>query len=189
MKHIDERIIKTKTFLKKALLTLLETEKISKIKITTLCNKAEINRATFYSHYKDISELFDEIIKDFLEQICSFIIKINEQNIKEDRMNSCLSFIQYVDKNSELFLLIFENSHNEENFSEQYKKLKNKINKKISIKYDKNVFSSYITDYYFYAGGAILHTWIKNGKKEAHNEIAFLMLNLLNKGASFYIMT
>lgn len=186
MKKEDERILKSKKFLKKALLTLLEEEKLSNIRVSTLCNKAEINRTTFYAHYKDVLTLFKEIMNEFISHIYSYILKLNEAKTKEESQNMALSFIKYIDDNSDTFLLIFENSTNEEVVSEQYELLIEKINKRISEKYDKKSFTKYITNYYLYAGGAILHTWIKNGKKEAHQDIAFLMLNLINKGASYY---
>lgn len=186
MKKEDARISKSKTFLKRALLSMLGEEKLSKIKINTLCERAEINRATFYAHYKDVNELFDEIINEFMSYIYAYISKISDSEKTEDTKKLFLSFIKYIDKNSDLFILIFENSNNVEKASEQYEKLREKVNRKISFNYDKSTFSLYITNFYFYAGGAILHTWIKNGKKEAHQEIALLMMNLINKGASYY---
>ena len=78
MKKEDARIAKSKIFLKKALLSMLEEKKISKIKINTLCERAEINRATFYAHYKDVVELFEEIINEFMAYIYAYISKISD---------------------------------------------------------------------------------------------------------------
>ena len=79
MKQEDARIINSKKFLKEALITLLTEQKLSKITIKDLCETAEINRATFYAHYKDIQQLFDDIIFDFMSTICIFINGLNEE--------------------------------------------------------------------------------------------------------------
>ena len=77
MKKIDARIVNTKNFLKRALLTLLSNKKLSQITVSNLCNAAEINRATFYFHYKDINQLFEEIVEEYMSETCKFITKIN----------------------------------------------------------------------------------------------------------------
>ena len=74
MKKTDARIINSKKYLKEALLSLLSEMKISDIKVVTLCRRAEINRATFYSHYNNVYELFDETINEFIILASVFFI-------------------------------------------------------------------------------------------------------------------
>ena len=52
------RIKYTKMFLKNAILELLKEKPLNKITIQELCDKAEVNRSTFYAHYLDIYDLF-----------------------------------------------------------------------------------------------------------------------------------
>lgn len=183
---MDQRIITTKKFLKQALLTLLKEKSLSKINVKILCEKAEINRATFYSHYKDITALFNEIIEEFMEKISYFVYQLNADSSKQNRKTAFLQLIKYVDDNSDLFLLVFENNNKIDNYNEQYKELKEKINEKINESYDKNIYSNYVTQYLYYAGGAILYTWIINGKKESYNEIVNIMFILLSKGYTYF---
>ena len=84
MKKTDARIINSKKYLKEALLSLLYEMRISEIKVVSLCQRAEINRATFYSHYNNVYELFNETINEFMNDICKFVSKLNENISKEE---------------------------------------------------------------------------------------------------------
>lgn len=186
---MDARIVTTKKFLKEALLNLLLEQPLSKISVKTLCAHAEINRATFYSHYKDVPSLFDEIISEFISEIGKYVNLINDDLSVIDRKKSFVDLIKFVDRHSSLFVLIFENSSNIENYTEQYQNLRLKIKMKISDEYDKNIYANYITDYFFYAGGSLLYTWISNGKKETPEQLAKLMFALLTQGYSHFNKT
>ena len=67
MKKEDMRTKRTKKALKKALTVLMINESIEKISVTDICNEAEINRVTFYTHYNDKYELLSELLYDLGE--------------------------------------------------------------------------------------------------------------------------
>lgn len=187
MKKIDARVVNTKSFLKKALLTLLTEKSLTQISISTLCRKAEVNRATFYFHYNDINQLFEEVVEEYMSETCKFISNINDIKYKDNRNDIFYDFIKYIDDNSELFVLIFENSNNIEYSYDQYLTLQDKIFEKVGNVGDKKAYASYITNFYIYSGGAILYTWIKNGKKEDYNQLIKIMSKLIIRGASSFI--
>ena len=49
----DARVKYTKMVLKKALLELMQHKPVNKITVKEICERAELNRATFYAHYSD----------------------------------------------------------------------------------------------------------------------------------------
>ena len=53
MKRSDARVRYTRKVLKESLLSLLKEKPINKITVKEVCELAELNRATFYSHYSD----------------------------------------------------------------------------------------------------------------------------------------
>lgn len=67
-KH-DLRVIKTKQILKKALLRLLGTTPLEKMKIAELCREANISRGTFYLHYETIEDLFEEYYAEIMDDM------------------------------------------------------------------------------------------------------------------------
>ncbi|WP_283680113.1 TetR/AcrR family transcriptional regulator [Lentilactobacillus sp. Marseille-Q4993] len=62
---MDKRIEKTKEALTSSLFEMLETQPIENISITDLCNHANVSRRTFYVHYDNIYEIFEDY-RDFL---------------------------------------------------------------------------------------------------------------------------
>lgn len=54
----DRRVRYTKKVIKESLLELLKTTPFEQITVKALCQKAEINRATFYTHYETYSPLW-----------------------------------------------------------------------------------------------------------------------------------
>lgn len=64
----DLRVLKTRRCIHNALMELLSEKPISKITITELCRKAQINRKTFYHHYDTISEIETELESEILDE-------------------------------------------------------------------------------------------------------------------------
>ena len=54
---VDRRIRYTKKMLKDALVRLIQHQHISAITVKELCELADINRSTFYAHFRDPYDL------------------------------------------------------------------------------------------------------------------------------------
>lgn len=65
----DARVRYTKKVIRDAFLSLLREKAAKQITVTELCQQAEINRATFYKHYRDIFDLLERIEAEVLEHI------------------------------------------------------------------------------------------------------------------------
>ncbi len=63
----DLRVIKTKRNIKNVMMDLLQKKPIEKITVTELASHALINKGTFYHHYSDIYDLYQELVSDFIE--------------------------------------------------------------------------------------------------------------------------
>ena len=64
----DNRIQKTKSLLKHALLERLIGEDISDITVSSLCDHAGVSRTSLYKHYRNTGELLDEAMDDLLNE-------------------------------------------------------------------------------------------------------------------------
>jgi len=64
---MDLRVIKTKKNIRDAFLELRKKYSLDEIKVNTLCEKAMVNKTTFYNHYQDIYELSDELEREVLD--------------------------------------------------------------------------------------------------------------------------
>lgn len=66
--NIDRRILKTKRAMRNAVWALMKEKNLSEITITELCQKAEVNRKTFYIHYNTPFDVFNEGIDLFISE-------------------------------------------------------------------------------------------------------------------------
>ena len=64
----DARVRYTKMVLKEALFKCLKEKSIKDITITEVCELAEVNRATFYKHYKDCYDIVKEVEQAQLDE-------------------------------------------------------------------------------------------------------------------------
>lgn len=62
----DKRVIRTKKAIKAALFRIMEDKDISSITISELTQKANVNRRTFYTHYRNITDILNEIEGDLV---------------------------------------------------------------------------------------------------------------------------
>ena len=72
----DRRTRYTQMVLKKSLIEWMEQKPLAKITIKELCERADINRCTFYAHYRDqydlLQQIEDEIISEIRERLSAF---------------------------------------------------------------------------------------------------------------------
>ena len=67
MNKSDARARYTEHILKESLLAILREKPVNRITVKEVCERAEINRATFYAHYRDCFDLEDQIEEELLE--------------------------------------------------------------------------------------------------------------------------
>ncbi|MDD6074941.1 MAG: TetR/AcrR family transcriptional regulator, partial [Clostridium sp.] len=66
---LDRRVRKTRRILRECLTRLLKEKKIQDITVRELTDMADINRGTFYLHYKDVFDLLEQIEQELTEEL------------------------------------------------------------------------------------------------------------------------
>ena len=84
----DLRIRKTKATLYKTYLDLITQKDYDQIKISDICKKANINRSTFYDHFKDKEELASSLLMDTKKELLNEINTISNNNSLQDYLYS-----------------------------------------------------------------------------------------------------
>jgi len=72
-KKINRRVQYTISALKNALIDLVAEKPLQSITVTDICVRADINRSTFYLHYKDARALLSEVEDDIFSEIKSIL--------------------------------------------------------------------------------------------------------------------
>ena len=81
-KKIDRRVRKTKQQLQDGFIQLRKKKDLKDITVKELCELTDLNRGTFYLHYKDIYDLSDQLETDVVASVIEAIP--NPQNCLED---------------------------------------------------------------------------------------------------------
>ena len=68
-KKMDARVRYTQRVVKEAFLDFLKEKPVNKITVKEICEKAQINRATFYSHYADAFDLLSSIEEEAILEL------------------------------------------------------------------------------------------------------------------------
>ena len=104
-KKEDRRVAITKRMLKDTLTEMLKDHDIHHISIRELCERADVNRTTFYKHYGSQFDLLADMEQDFL----NFISQTIETNTSgEDQL--IYVFCEYLERNQEFVKLIINNN-------------------------------------------------------------------------------
>lgn len=102
----DLRVTVTKRMIREALLGLLETGSVDKIKVSQLCESAGVNRATFYRHYESIHDVLREIELEFIRQMPR---PAGIPRTKEEAHSHVKAVCNYFYANADMIRLLFLN--------------------------------------------------------------------------------
>lgn len=86
----DLRIIRTRKLLSNTLLDMMEEESIEKISVIDLCNKAMVNRATFYAHFEDKYHLLSFALEELKDDLYAKFTKDTKLTTPNETINSVM---------------------------------------------------------------------------------------------------
>jgi AcrR family transcriptional regulator len=66
---LDRRIVRTRTALREALIALIQEKGFESISIHEIADRANVNRATFYLHYRDKEDLLTRSMQDVYQDL------------------------------------------------------------------------------------------------------------------------
>ena len=97
---VNRRVVLTNRMIKDALISLMDEKDFSKITISDICNRADVNRSTFYSHYTDTKQVLNEIEDDILSRL-----PVVEDN-SSDLLLAIGNILSFVKDNSDLISIM-----------------------------------------------------------------------------------
>lgn len=83
MKKEYQSATRSKSAIKDAYLALMQEKKDEKVFVKEITDKANINRCTFYSHYKDVNQLLGDIHSQLIDEILPIFDDISAKTIRE----------------------------------------------------------------------------------------------------------
>ncbi|MDF9824035.1 AcrR family transcriptional regulator [Breznakia sp. PF5-3] len=186
---VDRRIKYTKMVIQESLLQLIKEKPIAKISIKELCEKADVNRGTFYNHYQDVYDVLDNIqskvSKEIIESVTVYL-----QSTKKQITDFSLYLFEYLDKNREIFKILLSKNANGDFIDNIYFLVQDTVmkdwkqkNPKIDDKTLKMMFH-----YIAYGSISILQLWIENDLQTTPEEMSIFMNQISEFGYSKYLI-
>ena len=181
---MDRRIRKTKQQLRQSLTTLLKQKRVQDITVRELAELADINRGTFYLHYRDVSDLLNQIEEELLGELESVLEKYQPGSILPNTVQIFKDVYELVQKNSEIVGILM-GDHGEWNFVNRLNQLlRAKCQRDWSEHFRAESPELFDTYYAFIISGCmgLVQYWLENGMKETPGELAELTGQMVMNG-------
>ena len=172
MNRSESKFKNTAVRMQQALIDLLEEKDLNDISITDICEKAGVNRSTFYAHYENLYDLLKETqesaITEFFDSLNSDIGPSDFSKMSADELifispQYLVPYLKFIKKNRRLYEVY--NNSNVFAVGEMDKQLIENIFVPIYAKNgvtDKRVVE-YMSHYFISGVSAITMEWVKRG--------------------------
>ncbi|MBE6804348.1 MAG: TetR/AcrR family transcriptional regulator [Ruminococcaceae bacterium] len=176
----DIRVRRTKKLLRKGVAELGKTKSVNKITVKELTDLVEINRGTFYLHYKDVYDLVDSIENELCEEFDQKVLTVTPDDILHRPVDVLETFFDYFKTHRDIInVLMGENG--DAKFVYRFGEL---MNVKI-LELFKQIFPNMSMERYDFAYNygkfgyvGILHCWATQYPHLSSREIAEKTLSL-----------
>ena len=91
-------------------LELLKEKPVAKITVKEICEHAEINRSTFYKHYRDVYDLMEKLENEAVEAF----EKLLDSYVQNETVPALVTLLTSLRENRELLLPLLANSSNDD---------------------------------------------------------------------------
>lgn len=187
MNKNESRYFYTASLMNEALLYLLEKKDFDFITIKEICQKAGVNRSTFYLHYQNMNDLLEETIENLNKKfIESFPKDVSlEKAINEDliltREKYLTPYLKFIKENKRIFMVIVNKKatfKSEDTFKRMYKHIFTPIINYFDVKEEEK---EYILEFYTKGVLAIIFKWIERDCPDEETLIIDLITRLTKK--------
>lgn len=168
----------TKKALEASLKKLMEHKPLDKIKVTDITEDCEVNRQTFYYHFKDIYDLLEWVYTNDATRA------IGDKKTYDTWQEGLYEIFKYIIDNKS-FVLNTYNSLSREYlerylYNETYLLLIGVVEEKAKGMSIKDKDKSFIADFYKYGFVGLVLEWIRKGMKEEPSEIVERLNTLIS---------
>lgn len=179
----DRRVRRTRAILRQSLISLMYEKSIKQITVKELCEKADINRGTFYLHYNDVFDMLEKLEQDFFKELSRIIEGYTKEVtvIKKPLLEDLLTFIL---ENKE-FCGVLLSEQGDISFT---RRLLEYLHDTLKHTYgNETLVAQHYYYYIMYGCIGLIENWLKTGATETPAEMAELSENIILNGAKQFI--
>lgn len=180
----DRRVRRTKTLLTNALFSLLKERSYKDITVKELCDAADINRGTFYLHYKDIYDMVERLEQEVLCELRQLIAAHTPDNPHTNPAPVIYDIFRYVGEHQDLYRALL-GPNGDISFLSQVKQMFRDWLLDLCTPLLSDDDLTRFEHYYSYvAAGCVglIESWLTSDTPESVSEIADLAGNIVSTG-------
>lgn len=186
----DRRITRSKKALRGALITLMEEKGFDSITVNDLCSAADLNRGTFYNHFRDKEHLLESFEDEVMRDLVAIQAQMESIDIKEvvaarftkRPLPFLVDLFDYLSKQG-AFLHAVLGPGGDIRFGPRLRDsvCAHLIQSVLHEQYrnDPTAFVDYYLAFYASAYLGVITHWIETGMKESSEEMALIAMRLL----------
>lgn len=180
----NRSVQRTQALLKDGLTELMLTKPIQNITVRELTDYVNLNRGTFYLHYKDIRDLLEYLENDILDEFIEITNAHQPQDMKGKPFPLICDLYKFLEKNSDFIKLVLVDNQ-EQIFMNRIKEI---IRERCMNNWDElfanadprmsEIYSSYVLSGCI----GIIENWIRNDTHQSPEELARYTENIMMNG-------
>ena len=179
----DRRVRLTKQAIRESLIELMQEYPIAKISVKMICDTADINRSTFYAHYKDQNDLLDKMQQEAAQGFKNHVFATNFIQQEKSAVPIIIKVLEYCKENRALFQVIL-GEHGDTTFQRELMLLAQE--KTIDeIREDERLdarTAKYLELFVISGILSMIRSWLEGGCVDEPAELARLMTQFLYEG-------
>lgn len=182
MNKSESKYFRTALYMDEALISLLKEKDLEYITVKEICQKAGVNRSTFYLHYETIADLVNEAVEMVNQRFSAYFAE--KKGIAEEIGHTSLSnlilikqdylypYLRFVSEHKDLYRVAFRNPM-EMQANLKFDYIKKHIVEPILQRFDvPEAYWKYYIAYYIKGTAAIIREWIAADCRDSIEMIA-----------------
>lgn len=161
----DARVRYTTMVIRRSFLKLLETKPVRRITVKEICDLAEINRATFYVHYRDAFDLLEQIENELFASVYK---SIAEESAVLDPELMTRRIFGVIEENADLCRILFSENGDGLFLRRILVQLRDRFTADWQQQHPQANSAQLHSLYAFVTGGAaaVIEEWVRTGMQE-----------------------
>ncbi|NQX69141.1 TetR/AcrR family transcriptional regulator C-terminal domain-containing protein [Paenibacillus alba] len=102
--RIDPRVLRTRQLIRDAFIELLQELELEKITVNRIAERATINRVTFYLHYRDISDMIEQLADDMINEIHAILKEAPDP--PDFNIEILIKMLEHIEGNSKFYKVL-----------------------------------------------------------------------------------
>lgn len=193
MTKSESKYFNTAVLMNQALIELLNEKDFEFITVKELCQKACVNRSTFYLHYETMNDLIGETANYMFNKFMEYFKSENHQLLSKEKINNCdknelvlvtpeylVPYLVFIRDNAKTFRTLLKNAVTFD-FRKTYTKMMetwfSPILSRFKIPPEEHNF---IVIFYIRGIIGVIQQWLENSCKESVSDIVKIILRCTN---------